>query len=212
MKKVLVIGATGTIGRPLTKALLRNPEYKVTVFARHAKSQWKGVDHVSAIDGDATSEQDLAMAVAGQDVIYCAFLILQLPQVARNLVRIMEQVNNSRLIFMSSVGIYNEIPQELDAMDNLENNPSQIHNRQGADIVENSNLNYTIVRSGYWQLGNEEDFVLTNKMEPAKGYVTTISSLISFLVQLSTNVGDYARANVSITKDMRLKKGVKNEK
>ena len=106
----------------------------------------------------------------------------------------------SRLIFMGAVGIYNEIPDEIDGEDNLDNEPAQIPNREAVDIVENSSLNYTILRPGYLREGAENDFVLTVKGEPAKGYITSIPSLVNFAIQLIQDDTMYSRESVSITK------------
>lgn len=40
--------------------------------------------------------------------------------------------------------------------------------------MEASDLNYTVLRPGYLKEGEENDFVLSVKGEPAKGYITTI--------------------------------------
>ena len=50
---------------------------------------------------------------------------------------------------MAEVGVYNEIPDEIDGKDNLDNEPEQIPNRKAADVVETSSLNYTVLRPRY---------------------------------------------------------------
>ena len=137
----------------------------------------------------------------GQDVVYCAISGEALPQIAENIVAAMGECGVKRLIFMGAVGIYNEIPDEIDGEDNLDNEPAQLPNRQAADIVEASNLNYTVLRPGYLKEGEETDFVLSVKGEPAKGYITTIPSLVKLAVQLIADENLYARESVSITRD-----------
>mgnify|MGYP007128042995 FL=1 len=41
----------------------------------------------------------------------------------------------------------------MDDEDNVRNNPDQIPNRKAADIVENSGLDYTVLRPGYLRDG-----------------------------------------------------------
>ena len=106
-----------------------------------------------------------------------------------------------RLIFMGAVGIYNEIPDEIDKDDNLDNEPAQIPNRKAVDIIEESNLNYTILRPGYLKTECSDDFVLTFKGEPAKGFTTSLSSLVELAVELILNDSLYSRKSVSITHD-----------
>ena len=106
-----------------------------------------------------------------------------------------------RLIFMGAVGIYNEIPDEIDGEDNPDNEPAQIPNRKAVDVVEASELNYTVLRPGYLGEGSEEDFVITVKGESAKGYTAPISVLVKFAVRLILNEQLYSRESVSITHD-----------
>ena len=113
----------------------------------------------------------------------------------------MSAANVHRLIFTAAVGIYDEIPDAMDGQDNLANNRAQLPNRQAADIISASNLNYTIIRPGFLRPGDPEDFVLTSKGEPARGYITTIPSMVKFASQLLSNDKMYSRGNVSITSD-----------
>lgn len=70
--------------------------------------------------------------------------------------------------------------------------------------MEASDLNYTVLRPGYLKEGEENDFVLSVKGKPAKGYITTIPSLVKLAVQLISNDNLYARESVSITRDAAL--------
>ena len=92
----------------------------------------------------------------GQDVVYCAISGEALPQIAENIVAAMSACGVKRLIFMGAVGIYNEIPDEMDGEDNLDNEPAQMPNRQAVDIVEASGLNCTVLRPGYLKEGEEK--------------------------------------------------------
>lgn len=199
-KHVLLLGATGTAGSALAKKLLANTAYHVTLFARHAGEQYSDTDHSTVINGDAEKLEDLKKAIQGQDVVYCAISGDALPQIARNIVDAMSACQVKRLIFMGAVGIYNEIPDEIDGEDNLDNEPAQRPNRLAVDIIEASNLNYTILRPGYLRDGSEQDFVLSVKGEPAKGYITTIPSLVNLAMQLISDDTLYSRESVSITK------------
>lgn len=114
----------------------------------------------------------------------------------------MPETGITRLLFMGAVGIYNEIPAEMDGDDNVDNEPAQIPNRDAVDILEASNLNYTVLRPGYLREGNPDDYVLTVKGEAAKGYISTIPSVIEFVKKLIADEKLYSRESVSITKNM----------
>lgn len=201
MKNVLLLGATKTAGSAITERLLSDTDYHITLFARHAKDKYADNARTVVINGDAESMADLRKAIKGQDVVYCAISADTLPKIAENLVTVMQECDVKRLIFMGAVGIYNEIPEEIDGQDNLDNEPAQLPNRQAVDVVALSGLNYTVLCPGYLREGAADDFVLTVKGEPAKGYVTTIPSLVTLAVQLISNEALYSREIVSITRD-----------
>lgn len=201
MKNVLLLGATGTAGTALTKKLLSETDCHLTLFARHARDMYTETGHISVINGDAENIAELRAIMSGQAVVYCAISGDSLPQIAENIVSTMNETGVKRLIFMGAVGIYNEIPEDIDGKDNLDNEPAQIPNRKAVDIVESSNLNYTILRPGYLREGSENDFVLTFKGESAKGYITPIPALVKFAVKIILDDTLYSRESISITQD-----------
>ena len=204
MKHVLLLGATGTAGSALTEKLLTDTDCHLTVFSRHAKDIYADTDRVVAVNGDAENLEQLQAMMPGQDVVYCAISGDALPKIAENIVTAMTEGGVNRLIFMAAVGIYNEIPDEIDGDDNLDNEPAQIPNRKAADVVEASSLNYTVLRPGYLGEGEADDFVLTVKGEAAKGYTTPIPALVKFAVQLIMDDLLYSRESVSITREKKL--------
>lgn len=203
MINVLLLGATGTAGSAIAKKLMENPRFNVTLFSRHINRTKDYADNVKIINGDATNLDDLKVAMKGQDVVYSAISGYQLPVIAQNLVEVMPECGVKRLIFMGAVGIYNEIPREIGGSQyNVDNEPPQVPNRKAVDIIEASNLNYTIMRPGFIRNGDENDYVLTIKEEPAKGYITTLDSIVKLAMELIQNDNMYSHESVSITKDM----------
>lgn len=202
MKNILILGATGTAGSALTKKLLANTDCYLTLFSRHAGEVYSETSRIKVMNGDARNISKLKSALSGQDIVYCAISGDELPEIASVLVTAMSEAKVKRLIFMGAVGIYNEIPDEIDGEDNLDNEPAQIPNRKAVDIVEASDLNYTILRPGYLGEGDKNDFVLTFKGEPAKGYTTPIPALVNFAIQLIQNDNLYLRESISITHDV----------
>ena len=200
---IAILGATGLFGKALVKSLLAGTDYHLTLIARHAKKEYQGNDRISVIDADATDIDALKKSLTGAELAYCAISGERLPLVAANLVKVMPELGMTRLLFMGAVGIYNEIPVEMDGDDNVDNEPAQVPNRKAVDIVETSNLNYTILRPGYLRDGSADDYVLTAKGEAAKGYITTIPSLVEFVKKLIADAELYSRQSISITKDMR---------
>lgn len=202
MKKILILGATGTLGKALVSRLHTADEYSVTLVARHATQVYENSGRIKVADCDATSVSELSDIMPGHDVVVCAISGDELPKVATSLVSAMNMVHIDRLVFMGAVGIYNEIPHDMDGKDNVANNPEQIPNRDAVDIIEDSGLNFTVLRPGYLSEGENDDYILTFKGEQAKGYISTISSVVDLIIRLIDNNMLYARQSVSITKNM----------
>lgn len=202
MRNVLLLGASGTLGKAVTEKLLSETDLKLTLFARHATDVYTE-GKATVIDGDATESDTLKDAMVNQDVIVCMVSGEQLPEVAKNIVACMDSLGKRRLIFMGAVGIYNEIPDVMDGEDNVDNNPDQVPNRKAVDIIEASDLDYTVLRPGYLREGQESDYVLSFKGEAANGYFTSIPSLVNLIQNLIEDDNLYRRESVSITKDMR---------
>ena len=202
MKKVLILGASGTFGKALAYRLECENDCQLTLVSRHASSCFQESDRCHVGDCDATNREELIRAMNGCDTVYCAISSDELPIVAENIISVMKQLDLKRLIFMGAVGIYNEILAEMDDEDNVKNNPDQVPNRKAADVVENSGLDYTILRPGYLRDGDKDDFTLTFKGEPAKGFFSTIPSVVEFAVSLIKGDVDYGKQSVSITRDM----------
>ena len=202
MRNVLILGASGTFGKALVHRLECENDCHLTLVSRHASSCFQESERCHVVDCDATKLKDLEKVMMGCDVVYCAISGDDLPLAAENVVSAMKKLGLRRLILMGAVGIYNEIPADMDDEDNVKNNPDQVPNRKAVDIVENSDLDYTVLRPGYLRDGDKDDFTLTFKGEPAKGFLSTIPSVVELAVSLIKGEVGYGKQSVSITRDM----------
>lgn len=184
MTNILIIGATGSIGHATRNYLLQNTTDQLTLMARHT-SRLRNLDatreHV--IEGSVTDAATLHLALAGQDVVFAA-LSGDLPRMAQALVSGMTQAGVDRLLFISSMGIYNEIPASIGASGNLDGNPVLAPYRRAADIIEASNLNYTVIRPGWFDNGST-DYQITHKGEPFGGHDVARASIADLVMRLA---------------------------
>ncbi|BDR56811.1 NAD(P)H-binding protein [Xylocopilactobacillus apis] len=194
-KKVLIIGATGTVGTAVTKTLLEETDDQLTLFARSA-AQIDASDRKKIIAGDVLKNNDLDQAMKDQDVVLAA-LTGDLGKFAENIVEAMDRNHVSRLIFISSMGIYNEIPALVGASGNLSTNPILKTYREAADVIEGSDLNYTVIRPGWFTSGPVE-YEVTRKGEPFGGHDVSISSIADLVKKLVRDNSLYARESVGI--------------
>lgn len=66
MKKILLLGATGTAGSAIAKKLLSDTAYHITLFARHAGEQYSENSRTAVINGDAENMEDLKKRFRGR--------------------------------------------------------------------------------------------------------------------------------------------------
>ena len=113
-------------------------------------------------------------------------------------------INPKRFIFMASVGIYNEL-EGKGAEFNVDNDQSQIPNQYAAELIESSDVDYTIIRAGYLEHGEEDDYVISKNGETPAGYRTSMESVQKIALEIIEEPGKYSRESISVTKDMRKK-------
>lgn len=185
MKNVLIIGATGTIGQAIRHLLLAKTDYHLTLFARTANELTLNDDRETSISGDLNHTTELFKAMQNQDVVFIA-LSGDLPKYVKNIITVMQEVQVVRIIFIASMGIYNEIPANIGISGNLQHNPYLKKYRQAADLIEASSLAYTIIRPGWFDHGSET-YEITTKDEPFGGHDIAINSIADFAVKLITD-------------------------
>lgn len=195
---IAIIGATGKFGRLFTAKLLTNPNYQLTLISKSAGNIYENNHRIQAISIDATNQKDLEKALKNQDLVYCAVSGTDQGVIARNLV----ELNVNRLIYMTVVGIYNELAEDNGGEYNVDQEKEQIPNRNAVEIIENSDLDYTILRCGYLIHGEESEYAITKKGETPKGYISTIASVEKVALEIIDDFNKYSRESISITKDM----------
>jgi hypothetical protein len=76
MKKILVVGSTGLLGKPVTKALI-NAGFEVTLLVRDINLAEKLFPKASIIKGDLRSRKDIETAMQGQDAVFLSLSVKQ---------------------------------------------------------------------------------------------------------------------------------------
>jgi hypothetical protein len=155
--KILILGAHGQIARVATRLLLDRTDADLTLYLRDARRLAKLTDNprVTLIEGDVLDAEVLDHAVAGRDVVY-ANLAGDMERQARAIVTAMDKAGVRRLIFISSMGIYDEVPGERhgSVLDPY---------RNSAKVVEVSDLDYTIIRPAWLDDQDEIAYGTTRK-------------------------------------------------
>ncbi|MFD0897832.1 NAD(P)H-binding protein [Loigolactobacillus binensis] len=200
MTNVLIIGATGTVGSTTRRYFLDHTTDQLTLMARNTRRLGSlDAERERAITGSVTDQAALRTALKGQDVVFAA-LSGNLKAMAQSLVAAMTAAEVKRLLFITSMGIYNEIPATIGAAGNLASNPVLQTYRDAADVIEASDLNYTIIRPGWFDQGNDTDYQVTHKGEPFGGHDVSVISIADLVTRLAHDPQLAARDSLGINR------------
>jgi uncharacterized protein YbjT (DUF2867 family) len=195
MTKVLILGAAGQIARVATRLFLETTDAHLTLYLRNAR-RLRGLpaDRTRVVEGDVLETKKLGDAVKGQDVVY-ANLSGDMEAQAKAIVKAMHAAGLKRLIFISSMGIYGEVPGERygSVLDPYRNSVA---------VIEASGLDYTIVRPAWLNDRDEIDYRTTRKGQPFESATATVSrkSVADLVVKLATTTGMSVGESMGVNK------------
>ncbi|WP_039056004.1 NAD(P)H-binding protein [Enterobacter sp. Bisph1] len=193
MTRVLILGAAGSLARVVTRYLLAHTDTHLTLYLRNAERlSFPDMSRVTIVEGDVMDSHRLEAAMEGQDVV-CASLSGNIASQAENIIRAMKARHLNRLIFISSMGIYDEVPGE-----NYGNELATY--REAATVVEASGLEYTLLRPGWFTNGDEVNYTLTHKCEPFLGQSVSRLSIADLITRLVTTPELYVRESLGIAR------------
>ncbi|HEV7428318.1 MAG TPA: NAD(P)H-binding protein [Thermoanaerobaculia bacterium] len=195
MSNVLILGANGSVARVAIDLFLKQTDAKLTLYLRDPRKLKKiDSDRVRVVQGDVLDTKKLEQTMAGQDGVY-ANLAGDLESQARSIVSAMNAAGLRRLIFISSMGIYGEVPGQkyrsiLDPY------------RDSARVIEESDLDYTILRPAWFTDADEVDYETTQKGEPFRGSIVSRKSLASLIVKLAQSPQLEVRHSLGVSKPL----------
>lgn len=198
MTRVLILGAGGQIARSAIE-LLGDEEVELTLFLRDASKLTKAPDTARVIEGDVLDRDQLDGAVRGQDIVY-ANLAGDLDQQAATIVAAMTDARVQRLIFITSLGIYDEVPGKFGAWNRDQIGGMLGPYRAAADIIEKSCLDYTILRPAWLTDADEVSYEVTQKDEPFRGTEVSRKSVAALVTDIITRPERWIHANLGVNK------------
>jgi uncharacterized protein YbjT (DUF2867 family) len=190
---VLILGANGQLARNTTRAFLRDSDVKLTLYLRRAsRLSNRDPDRVTIVEGDVLDLPALETAMKGQDVVY-ANLSGAMKRQAECIVKAMHATGLKRLIFISSMGIYGEGPGERyrSVLDPY---------RDSAAVIEATDLDYTILRPGWFTHDEAIAYQITQKGQPFQGHEVSLNSLSDLIVKLALTAGMEIRRSLGVSR------------
>ena len=193
MAKVLNLGANGQLARNTTRVFVRDSDAELTLYLRRS-NRLPNPDpkRVTVVEGDVLDRPTLEVAMKGQDVVF-ASLAGAMKRQAEEIVAAMHATDLERLIFISSMGIYGEVPGERyrSVLDPY---------RDSAAVIEASDLDYTILRPAWFTHEDEVAYQLTQRGEPFKGHDVSLNSVSDLIVKLALTPGMEVRRSLGVSR------------
>lgn len=186
MTKVLILGANGKIAKLAETQLLTQTDHQLTLFLRHAnRLNVSDAARETVVEGDATDQASLEKAMKGQDVVYANLGNHDIEKQAKTVVAAMKATGLKRLIWISTLGIYDEVPGKYGQWNHQMLDGGYLETYSAAaKVIEGSGLDYTLVRPAWLSNKDIVSYETTQKGEPFKGTEVSRKSIADFVVSL----------------------------
>lgn len=200
MTNVLVLGASGQVARWAVQMLGERSDIEQTLLVRNPK-RLAGNEPVNAkvVIGDVLDKKLLAQIMDGQDVVY-ANLAGAVDVQTEHILTAMKAKRVKRLIFVNSLGIYDEVPGKFGDWNRRMIGGDLPPYRKSADLIEASATDYTIIRAAWLTDKEEVSYEITQRDTPFKGTEVSRKSVAALVVDLIEHPGHLVRANVGVNK------------
>ncbi|WP_342610324.1 SDR family oxidoreductase [Staphylococcus hsinchuensis] len=203
MARVLILGANGEVSKAAINSFLENTSFTLRLFLRDAnRLPYYASDRIRVREGDATNYEDVSHAMNDVDIVF-ASLSGELDKEAQYIVKAMKEKNVKRLIFVTALGIYDEVPGEYGEWVKQQIAEMLPIYKKAADIIEQSGLDYTIFRPAKLTQMNEVDYEITQKNEPFKGKEVSRKSVAEVAVNIAKNPELHLNKNIGINKPIK---------
>jgi uncharacterized protein YbjT (DUF2867 family) len=198
--KVLIIGASGQIAEHVVRFLKDDKSIELTLFLRN-KNKLKGLDTagMKIAEGDAMNVNQLEAAIKGQDIIYVN-LAGNMDVFAKNIIKAMNDEGVKRMIFVSSMGVYDEVPGKFGKWNKEMIGADLKPYTKATEIIEKSDLDYTIIRPNWLTDYDEVAYETSRKGEFIKGTEVSRKSVADLITKLIQNPALEIRESLGINK------------
>jgi uncharacterized protein YbjT (DUF2867 family) len=181
--------------------LAKSGTVEMALFLRHpAKIKQSAPKSAHVVQGDVLNMVQLKRAMDGQDIVYANLTGEDIDVQAANIVKAMNAAGVKRLIFVASLGIYDEVPGKFGAWNRRQIGSYLPPFRRAADAIEASDLNYTVLRPAWLTDADEVDYETTERNEPFKGTEVSRKSVAALIVKMLESPKLNSRRNLGVNK------------
>lgn len=199
MKKVLILGANGQIARLARQQLLAETDDELTLFLRNASRISDASARETVVDGDASDPQQVLAAVQGQDAVYANLDGANIVDQAKTVIKAMDEAGVKRLVWISTLGIYDEVPGDFGRRVKQYLSGGYLETyAEAAKAIEDSDLNYTIIRPAALVDEDVVDYEVTTRHEAFKGEAVSRKSVADLVVKLIADDKLHSRDSLGV--------------
>lgn len=201
MTNVLILGASGQIAQWVVKALADRRDTTMTLLVRDPKKLTSNEPgNAKVVIGNVLDKKLLKQVIGGQDIVYANLTGKDLDKQAKAVIAAMQSAGVNRLMFVVSLGIYDEVPGKFGAWNNATIGEDLKPFRRAANAIEASGLRYTLVRPAWLTDEDEIDYELTSNGQTFKGTIVSRKSVGDLIAKMIVTPGAHIGGNLGINK------------
>lgn len=203
MAKVLILGANGKIARLAEHIFVDTTDTDLKLYLRHAERLRDFADShtlAEAVEGDATDTNNLADAMKDVDMVYANLAGDNIETQAHAVVEAMHAEKKTRLVWISTLGIYDEVPGKFGEWNKKVLGDYITNYAAAAKVIEDSDLDYTIIRPAWLTDKPEVDYEVTQKGDSFKGTEVSRRSIAQIVVDIAQDPDKYSRESIGVNK------------
>lgn len=201
MRKVLILGAGGQIARHVIDRLAGDDSVQLTLFLREARRiKGKVPAGAKVVEGDVLDRKALDGAMSGNNFVYANLTGDDIDEQASSVIRSMQAAGIKRLVFVTSLGIYDEVPGKFGAWNRREIGAYLPPFRRAADAIEASGLDYTILRPAWLTDEDEVNYATTGRDQAFQGTEVSRKSVADLIAGIIRSPQRHARQNLGVHK------------
>lgn len=203
MAKVLILGANGKIARLAEHIFVDTTDTDLRLYLRDAGRLKDFTDShtlLETVEGDTTDVKTLIQAMKDIDVVYANLAGDNIEDQAKAIVEAMHAENKKRLIWISTLGIYDEVPGKFGEWNKKILGDYITRYAAAAKVIEDSDLDYTIIRPAWLTDKPEVDYEVTQKDEQFKGTEVSRRSVAQVVVDITQDPAKFSRESIGLNK------------
>lgn len=203
MAKVLILGANRKIARLAEHIFVDTTDADLRLYLRNAGRLKDFADShklVETVEGDATDVAALSESMSDVDMVYANLAGGNIEDEAKAVVEAMHAEKKTRLVWISTLGIYDEVPGKFGEWNNKTLGNYITTYAAAAKVIEDSDLDYTIIRPAWLTDKPEVDYEVTQKGEAFKGTEVSRRSIAQVVVDIFQDPDKFKRESIGVNK------------